>query len=161
MPENSIAVLRLESGPTRSKQYMEHIMVETAIQEIVDPLKAIYTELGAAQSFIDFIEIEDGPGITVKLVFTHPICRWLEYGTDPHYIDAVEAEFLIFEYRKTSSWFASTARDDRAIFKGESVLHPGFQGYNLLAIMLGTLTQNYTREIVRQVTEYMQRTKMK
>lgn len=161
MPETSLSVLRLEASPSRVKQHIERIKIDTAIREILNPLKERYTELGAAQSFIDFIEIENGPGITVKLVFAHPICRWLEYGTDPHYIDAVEAEFLIFEFRKTSSWFDSKAGDDRSIFKGESVLHPGFQGYNLLAIMLGTLTQNYTREIVRQVTEYMQRTKMR
>ena len=71
MPEKSIAVLRLESGPTRSELYMEHILVETAIQEIVDPLKAIYTELGAAQSFIDSIKIDNPRGLKIDLLIDY------------------------------------------------------------------------------------------
>ena len=160
MPENSIAVLRLESGPTRSKLYMEHILVETAIQEIVDPLKAIYTELGAAQSFIDSIKIDNPRGLKIDLLIDHPIAKWLEYGTDPHWIDAVEAEFLVFQFRKTSSWFASKANDTGDWFMGESVFHPGFAGYQMLAILLRTFTQNYTKQVVLKTQAFLDRSRI-
>jgi len=160
MPDNSIAVLRLESGPTRSKLYMEHIMLETAIQEIVDPLKAIYTELGAAQSFIDSIKMDTPKGLRIDLLIEHPIAKWLEYGTDPHWIDAVEAEFLVFQFRKTSKWFASKANDTRNWFMGESVFHPGFSGYQMLAILLRTFTQNYTKKVILKTQQYLERSRI-
>ena len=160
MPDNSIAVLRLESGPTRSKLYMEHILLETAIQEIVDPLKAIYTELGAAQSFIDSIKMDTPKGLRIDLLIEHPIAKWLEYGTDPHWIDAVEAEFLVFQFRKTSEWFASKANDTRNWFMGESVFHPGFAGYQMLAILLRTFTQNYTKKVILKTQQYLERSRI-
>ena len=160
MPENSIAVLRLESGPLRSKLYMEHIMLETAIQEIVDPLKDIYTQLGAAQSFIDSIKVEISKTLTIDLVIEHPIAKWLEYGTDPHFIDAVEAEFLVFQFRKTSKWFSSKANDTGYWFKGETVYHPGFTGYQMLAILLKTFAQNYARQVVFKTQQYLERSRI-
>lgn len=160
MPENSIAVLRLESGPSRAKLYMESIMIETAIQEIVDPLKVFYTELGAAQSFIDSIGVEKQSNLLIDLLIEHPIAQWLEYGTQPHYIDAIEAEFLSFQFRKTSRWFDSNAKDSGDWFKGESVFHPGFTGYQLLAILLRTYTQNYVRKVVSKTQEFLQRSRI-
>jgi len=157
MPQdNSIAVLRLESGPTRAKQYMEHIMVETAIQEIVDPLKAIYTELGAAQSFIDSIKIENPHGLIVVLVIEHPIAQWLEYGTEPHRIEVVDAEFLIFQYRKTSAWFDSHANDSGDWVKAFVVDHPGFPGPQMIAVSLRIFTQNYARKVVARTQQYLE-----
>ena len=160
MPENSIAVLRLESGPSRAKLYMESIMIETAIQEIIDPLKVVYTELGAAQSFIDSIHVEKQNNLLIDLVIEHPIAQWLEYGTDPHFIDAVEAEFLVFQFRKTSKLFSSNAKDTGEWFKGESVFHPGFAGYQMLAILLRIYTQNYVRKVVSKTQEFLERSRV-
>ncbi len=92
MPDNSIAVLRMESGPMRAKLYMEHIMLDVAIREILDPLKRVYTDLGAAQSFIDTIKIEKDVGLKINLLIDHPIAEWLEYGTKPHVIQATDPE---------------------------------------------------------------------
>jgi hypothetical protein len=163
MPDNSIAVLRMESGPTRAKLYIEHIMMDMAIREIVDPLKRIYTELGAAQSFVDTIGVEQGSGLTVNLLIDHPIAEWLEYGTDPHIIQAKDPEnqLLHFQYRKTSKWFDSHANDSGDWVEAFEVEHPGFPGYQILAIMLETLIQNYTYAVITKTNAFLQRSKMK
>ena len=111
MPDNSIAVLRLESGKARASLYIQTIMQETAIQEIIDPLKKYYTELGASQGFIDAIKIHQLGGLKIELACEHPIAQGLEYGTEPHFIDADEAEFLRFQFRKTSKWFNSISNN--------------------------------------------------
>ncbi len=160
MPDNSIAVLRLESGPMRAQLYMNHIMMETAIQEIVDPLKAIYTELGAAQSFIDSIKVDNLHGLTLDLIIEHPIAQWLEYGTVPHKIEAVEAEYLHFQYRKTSKWFASHANDSRGWVRAFAVDHPGFPGYQMLAVLLRVLTERYTSKVVLRTQQYLDRSRI-
>lgn len=163
MPDNSIAVLRMESGPSRARLYMEHIMLDVAIAEIVDPLKRIYSELGAAQSFIDTIGVEKDMGLKINLLIDHPIAEWLEYGTDPHIIQAKDPEnqLLHFQYRKTSAWFDSHANDSGDWVEAFAVDHPGFPGYQILAIMLRTLIQNYERVVVRRTNEFLQRSKMK
>ncbi len=161
MPQNnSIAVLRLESGPSRASQYMDHIMIDVATQEVLDPLKVRYTDLGAAQSFIDTIAIERTGFLKFDLVIDHDIAQWLEYGTEPHKIEADEAEFLHFQFRKTSSWFASHAGDSGDWIKKFKIDHPGFPGYQLIAILLQTLVQNYKAEIVRRTNEWLQRSRI-
>jgi len=161
MPDNSIAVLRLESGKTRASLYMTSIMQETAIQEIVDPLKKYYTELGASQGFIDSIGIEQRGGLKIELVYGHPIAQWLEYGTEPHFIDANEAEFLNFQFRKTSKWFNSKASDSGDWFFGESVDHPGFPGYKGIAVVLRSLIQNYKNNVILKTNQFLERSRMK
>ena len=161
MPQNnSIAVLRLESGPSRATQYMDHIMIDVATQEILDPLKSKYTSLGAAQSFIDSIKIEKTGFIKYDLVIEHPIAQWLEYGTEPHTIQADEAEFLHFQFRKTSAWFASHAGDSGNWIRTFEVDHPGFPGYQLIAILLKSYIQNYQAEIVRRTNNWLQRSRI-
>lgn len=163
MPDNSIAVLRMESGPSRAKLYMESIMLNVAIREIVDPLKRIYTELGAAQSFVDTIKIEKDHGLKINLLIEHPIAEWLEYGTDPHIIPAKDPEnqLLHFQLRKTSKWFDSHANDSGDWVETFEVEHPGFPGYQMLSVMLQSLIQNYKEEIVIQTNAFLQRSKMK
>jgi len=161
LQDNSIAVLRLESGKTRASLYMEHVMEETADKEILGPLKAYYTELGASQGFIDSIEIRRAGGLKIELVFGHPIAQWLEYGTEPHFIDANEAEFLRFQFRKTSSWFASKAGDGGDMFFGESVDHPGFPGYKGIAVILKPLIENYKRNVILKTNQFLERSKMR
>jgi len=161
MQDNSIAVLRLESGKSRASLYMNSIMQETAIKEILDPLKKYYTELGASQGFIDAIGIEPKGGLKIELVYGHPIAQWLEYGTAPHFIDADEAEFLRFQFRKTSKWFNSKASDSGDYFFGESVDHPGFAGYKGIAVILKPLIQNYKNNVILKTNQFLQRSKMR
>ena len=161
MPNNSIAVLRLESGPSRAKLYMEHIMIDVATQEIVDPLKKMYTELGAAQSFIDSISVEKDRGLKVNLIIDHRIAKWLEYGTDRHDISARNALQLRFTFRKTSTWFASTASDTGDIFRGFEVDHPGFAGYQVIPMMIDRLTQNYSKKLIEKTNKWLQGSKMR
>lgn len=162
MPDNSIAVLRMESGPMRARLYMEHIMLDVAMREIVDPLKRTYTNLGAAQSFIDTISIEKDVGLKVNLLIDHPIAEWLEYGTNPHTIQAKDPDHpLHFQYRKTSAWFDSHANDSGDWVRTFEVEHPGFQGYQILAIMLQSLIQNYTGMVIQRTNDFLQRSKMK
>lgn len=163
MPDNSIAVLRMESGPLRARLYMEHIMLDVAIREILDPLKRLYTDLGAAQSFIDTIKVEKDVGLKVNLLIDHPIAQWLEYGTAPHKIQALDPEnqLLHFQYRKTSQWFDSHANDSGDWVTAFIVDHPGFPGYQMLAIMLRSLIQNYKQMLVERTNTWLQRSKMK
>ena len=161
MPNNSIAVLRLESGPSRAKLYMEHIMIDVATQEIVDPLKQMYTELGAAQSFIDSISVEKDKGLKVNLIIDHRIAKWLEYGTDEHWISAVHAPMLQFTFRKTSMWFASTASDTGDVFTGFEVHHPGFAGYQVIPMMMDRLTENYSKKLIEKTNKWLQESKMR
>ena len=161
MPNNSIAVLRLESGPSRAKLYMEHIMIDVATQEIVDPLKKMYTELGAAQSFIDSISVEKDRGLKVNLIIDHRIAKWLEYGTQEHRISAVNAPMLQFTFRKTSIWFASTASDTGDVFTGFEVHHPGFAGYQVIPMMMDRLTQNYSKKLIEKTNKWLQGSKMR
>ncbi len=162
MPDNSIAVLRMESGPSRAKLYMEHIMIEVAIREIIDPLKRIYTDLGAAQSFIDTIKVEQDVGLKINLLIDHPIAQWLEYGTLPHTIQAKDPDNpLHFQYRKTSAWFDSHANDSGDWVMTFAVDHPGFVGYRILAIMLKILIQNYKVMLIQRTNSWLQRSKMK
>ena len=161
MPNNSIAVLRLESGPSRAKLYIEHIMIDVATQEIVDPLKQMYTELGAAQSFIDSISVEKDKGLKVNLIIDHRIAKWLEYGTQEHWISAVNAPMLQFTFRKTSMWFASTASDTGDVFTGFEVHHPGFAGYQVIPMMMDRLTQNYSKKLIEKTNKWLQESKMR
>ena len=161
MPNNSIAVLRLESGPSRAKLYMEHIIIDVATQEIVDPLKQMYTELGAAQSFIDSISVEKDKGLKVNLIIDHRIAKWLEYGTQEHWISAVNAPMLQFTFRKTSMWFASTASDTGDVFTGFEVHHPGFAGYQVIPMMMDRLTQNYSKKLIEKTNKWLQESKMR
>ena len=161
MPNNSIAVLRLESGPSRAKLYMEHIMIDVATQEIVDPLKKMYTELGAAKSFIESISVEKDKGLKVNLIIDHRIAKWLEYGTDEHWISAVHAPMLQFTFKKTSTWFASTASDTGDVFTGFEVHHPGFAGYQVIPMMMDRLTQNYSKKLIEKTNKWLQESKMR
>jgi hypothetical protein len=161
MVNESLAVLRLESGKARASLYMTSIMQETAVKEIVDPLKKYYQELGASQGFIDSIRVEQKGGLKIDLIIDHPIAEWLEYGTEPHKIDVNEAEFLRFQFRKTSSWFNSKASDSGDWFFGESVDHPGFPGYKGIAIMLESLIQNYKNNVILKTNQFLERSRMK
>ncbi len=163
MPDNSIAILRMESGPSRATLYMAHITLDVAIREIVDPLKRIYTDLGAAQSFIDTISVEQDTGLKINLLIDHPIAQWLEYGTLPHTIQARDPEnqLLHFQFRKTSAWFDSHANDSGDWVQTFEVEHPGFVGYQMIAIMLQSLIQNYKDAVITQTNIWLQRSKMK
>ena len=140
---------------------MEHIMIDVATQEIVDPLKQMYTELGAAQSFIDSISVEKDKGLKVNLIIDHRIAKWLEYGTKEHTISAVNAKDLKFTFRKTSTWFASTASDTGDVFKGFAVDHPGFAGYQVIPMMMDRLTQNYSKKLIEKTNKWLQESKMR
>ena len=140
---------------------MEHIMIDVATQEIVDPLKQMYTELGAAQSFIDSISVEKDKGLKVNLIIDHRIAKWLEYGTDEHWISAVHAPMLQFTFRKTSTWFASTASDTGDVFTGFEVHHPGFAGYQVIPMMMDRLTQNYSKKLIEKTNKWLQESKMR
>ncbi len=142
---------------------MASIMLDVAMREIIDPLKRTHTDLGAAQSFIDTIKVEQDIGLKINLLIDHPIAEWLEYGTDPHVIEAKnpEEQPLHFKYRKTSAWFDSHANDSGNWVRAFEVDHPGFQGYRVLAIMLETLIQNYRIMIIERTNAFLQRSKMK
>jgi len=136
-------------------------MEETAIKEIVDPLKQWYTERGASQGFIDSIGIRRANGLKIELVIEHPIAQWLEYGTEPHFIDVEEAEFLKFQFRKTSKWINSKASDSGDWFLGESVEHPGFAGYQGISTILKSLVENYKRNVILKTNLFLERSRMK
>ena len=139
-------------------------MEETAIREIVDPLKKWYADRGASQGFVDSITIRKASGLKIELVFDHPIAKWLEYGTKDHTINATDRDKgLRFQFRKTSNWYNSKASDSGDYFFGDKVEHPGFEGYQGTGAngILKSLIYNYKKNVILKTNQFLERSRIK
>lgn len=144
---NPFPLLRIESAPTRAKQYMDTIIVDIAIQEILDPLKTAYHSKGAAQSYIDRFFITKNGFMKINLENDHRIAGWLEYGTAPHLIKPNKKNML--------HWTAP----DGDHFSSE-VHHPGFGGYRILPHFLPGLINRFIIVLVKRTNEFLERSKL-
>jgi hypothetical protein len=68
---------------------------------------------------------------------------------------------LQFTFRKTSTWFASTASDTGDVFTGFEVHHPGFAGYQVIPMMMDRLTENYSKKLIEKTNKWLQESKMR
>ena len=141
---NPLPALRLESAPTRAKQYMDSIMVDVAIREIMDPLKLAYQAKGAAQSYIDSFEIVKQGFLKINLENNHRIAQWLEFGTEPHTIEPSKKEMMYW-----------TSPEDEH-FRG-IVHHPGFGGYRVIPHILTGLINRFIIVLVNRTNEFLER----
>lgn len=144
----AINALRIESAPLRAKQYMDSILVDTAIREIMDPLKLMYVAKGAAQSYIDSFEIVKLGFLQINLENNHRIAQWLEYGTEPHKIGPSQN-------KKSLSWSGPEGQQF-----AYTVQHPGFGGYRVIPYQLAGLINRFIIVLVNRTNEFLERSKV-
>ena len=147
-PGGAISALRLESAPTRAKQFMDSILVDTAIREIIDPLKLMYLAKGAAQSYIDAFSIVKQGFLKINLENDHRFAEWLEYGTLPHKIGPPSEKEMMY-------WTGPDGEHFRYI-----VNHPGFGGYRVLPHQLAGLINRFIIVLVNLTNEFLERSKI-
>lgn len=74
------AMLRLESAPTRARDWINQNKVDYATREILDPIRDLMVSRGHAQSVIDRWRIEDTGFLKLELVNDHKYIDLLEFG---------------------------------------------------------------------------------
>ena len=74
------AMLRLESAPTRARDWINQNKIDYAIREILDPMKSLMTSRGNAQSVIDAWRVEDAGFMKIELVNDHKFAYLTEHG---------------------------------------------------------------------------------
>ena len=74
------AMLRLESAPTRARDWINQNKIDYAIREILDPMRDLMVSRGHAQSVIDRWRVEDTGFMKLELVNDHEFVDLLEYG---------------------------------------------------------------------------------
>jgi len=145
---NPFPLLRLESAPTRAKQFMDSIIVDVAIQEILDPLKTAYVSKGAAQSFIDGYVIVKQGFLKINLENLHRFAEWLEFGTEEHTIGPPTQKEMLY-------WTDIDGEHFRWI-----VEHPGFPGYRVIPHLLAGLINRFIIVLVKRTNEFLERSKL-
>lgn len=145
---NPLPALRLESAPTRAKQYMDTIIVDVAIEEILDPLKNAYASKAAAQSYIDAFHIVKQGFLKINLENDHRFAEWLEFGTEEHTIGPPTEKEMMY-------WTESDGEHFRWI-----VNHPGFGGYRVIPHLLAGLINRFIIVLVNRTNEFLERSKI-
>lgn len=151
---NPLSVLRLESAPMRAKQYMDSIIVDTAIREILDPLKTAYVGKAAAQSFIDAFSIAKQGFLKISLENDHRFAEWLEFGTAEHIIQPI-GRGTDEGGKDMMYWTDSNGEHFRWI-----VHHPGFGGYRVIPHLLPGLINRFIIVLVKRTNEFLERSKL-
>jgi len=155
-----IPLLRLESAEYRTEQYIDSICVDTAIQEIIDPMKDEAHQRGLAQSFIDSIHVVKTGWMSVEIVEDYinsegkPLGLWLEKGTKPHIIrpkyPGVPGKPQELWWRKDGKWHHA-----------KQVMHPGFVGYHLFDMLQFLYFDRYRLALIKKTNAYLEATKFK
>lgn len=78
------AMLRLESAPTRARDWINQNKIDYAVREILDPMRDLMVSRGHAQSVIDKWRVEDAGFMKIELVNDHPYADLTEYGWDDY-----------------------------------------------------------------------------
>ncbi len=147
-------LLRLESAPTRAKQFMDTIIVDVAIQEILDPLKTAYVGKAAAQSYIDAFSITKQGFLKINLENDHRFAEWLEFGTEDHIIQPI-GRGTDEGGKDMMYWTDTNGEHFRWI-----VHHPGFAGYRVIPHMLAGLINRFIIVLVKRTNEFLERSKL-
>lgn len=119
-----LAQLRLQSAPTRAKNFIGDNIVDYAIREIMDPMKSLGYSRKHAQGFIDAWKIKQIGQLKIEIYNDHKYADLLEYGWDDYDVyplgkDAGGADVLKFFYR--GKWIYAKHT------------HPkGFKGYHIV-----------------------------
>ena len=131
----------------KAKNYMDTILVDVAIEEIMDPLRNAYLSKGAAQSYIDAFSIVKQGFLKMNLENNHRFAQWLEDGTESHTIGPPTEKEMMY-------WTDADGNHFRWI-----VEHPGFGGYRVLGYMLPGLINRFIIVLVKRTNEFLERSK--
>jgi len=141
------SIIQMASYSDQAKNYMDSILVDVAVEEIMDPLRNAYLSKGAAQSYIDSFSIVKQGFLKMTLENNHRFAQWLEDGTEPHIIEPTKD-------KKALHWSNSSGEHFAKI-----VHHPGFGGYNVLGYMLPGLINRFIIVLVKRTNEFLDRSK--
>lgn len=153
-----ITQLRLRTiEDQRINPFIDSIIVDEFIKEVEDPLKALATGEGLAQSYIDSISTVKLGFCTVALKMSlerdgKPLGIWLEKGTKQHWIepkDPINGPFALHWTYQGKSYFS----------KGH--MHPGFEGYHILDMVPFLYIPRFEKKIATRTNEYLERTSLK
>ncbi len=119
------AMLRLESAPTRARDWINQNKIDYAIREILDPMKNLMTSRGNAQSVIDAWRVEDAGFMKIELVNDHPYAHLTEYGWGDYDVYPLGKE------NGGANALKIPTKGGKFYFSKHT--HPrGFKGYNIL-----------------------------
>lgn len=119
------ASLRLQSAPTRARDWINQNKIDYATREILDPIRNLQTSRGHAQSVIDRWRIEDTGFLKFELVNDHPFIDLLEYGW---------GDYDVYPKGKDNGGADTLKIPTAGGFYFSKHTHPkGFKGYNTLS----------------------------
>jgi len=148
------AMLRMQSAPTRAKDWINQNKIDYAIREIVDPIKSLSTSRGHAQSVVDRWRVEDTGYLKLELINDHEYIDLLEYGWDDYDVFPLGkenggADVLKFNWRGQIHFSKHT--------------HPrGFRGYGIIesAENFGFF-ERFLDKIIDGANKWLQEAKMR
>ena len=150
-----ITQLRLRTiEDQRINPFIDSIIVDEFIKEVEDPLKALATSEGLAQSFIDSISTVKRGFCSVALKMNlerdgKPLGIWLEKGTKAHWEEPHNPPFAMHWTFQGKEYFS----------KGH--MHPGFEGYHILDIVPLLYIPRFKAKIAMKTNQYLERTSLK
>lgn len=161
------AMLRLESAPTRARDWINQHKIDYATRYILDPIRDLMISRGHAQSVIDRWRVEDTGFMKLELVNDHPYIDLLEYGW---------GDYDVYPKGKGSQ-FSKISDEFAAEHTGADVLrfhwqgkwhfakhtHPrGFNGYHILdSAENWGFFDRFLERIIDGANKFLQEAKMK
>ena len=149
-----LAILRLETVSERAAQFMDSIMMDVAIREILDPMKSLANSRGISQRFIDAMEIRKTGFMQVAFVINYipgpngiALNKLLEFGWG-------QGGYTI-TFNPVGVWTGGIYGP--GFHFAHSVEHPGFQGYNMLiSLQNWGFIESFVIKLVSETTKYLE-----
>lgn len=148
------AMLRLESAPTRARDWINQNKIDYAIREILDPMKALMTSRGHAQSVIDAWRVEDTGFMKLELVNDHPFANLTEFGW---------GDYDVYPKGKDNGGADSLKIPSNGSFYFSKHTHPkGFRGYGILdSIQNWGFYDRFLEKIIDGANSWLQEARMR
>lgn len=147
-------MLRLQSAPTRVKDWLDQAKIDYAYKYLIPPIRMININEGRSENFANLWDVEDTGYLTMDLVNHHERAMQLELGWEP---------FVVFPKGKANGG-ADVLRfeiDGEVIFATHA-FPQGFKGYHTIEkAQKQKVFLRYFQEMIKGANEWMDLVRMK
>jgi len=156
-----VAALRGDTVIERAEMFLDQIIVDEGIKELLDPLKEIAHERGASQGFIDSLTLTKWGFMQIAIALDYvsddgkPLGLWLEKGTKKHWLEPLWMHGGDPEGPGSLHW----TKDGKNYFS-MGHMHPGFEGYHILPL-IKLLFPKFQTKVINRTNDFLERTRFK
>jgi len=143
-----VTKMRLEGVVGRAFDFIDTIIVDTAIREILDPMRDLEVSRLHAQGFIDSWQLEKTGYCAIELINEFPYAHLLEYGWSEAWVEPVEKLAL--------HW-----TDPQGDHFSKGHWRRGFNGYHMIEVIwiLG-FYDHFQDSLIEQANRFLEDTRM-